>query len=282
MPIASSGPRASRSTTSDSSSSKKSTRTPNLLTHVNPYTKTEYRNEPAIAIVEILNENGIGQGYNPPSKFYADELDGLYNAWLKTNLLAGATAGSFASRLACRPTLSFHAYAATREPARLRDRYETEVRFFMDLESGFYQDMKIYLRELGVKQPLIGTADHGRIADRPSHALEGLSKLDVLDGHIYWNQYVGVGNVPMVNDPQHSTVVQLSRTAVAGKPYTVSETNHPFPNEYAGEGIPILAAYAGFQDWDMVVMYTFEPKKDPEWKLLCGRPFSTSHLIPCA
>ena len=34
----------------------------NLLTHVNPYTKTEYRNEPAIAIVEILNENGIGQG----------------------------------------------------------------------------------------------------------------------------------------------------------------------------------------------------------------------------
>jgi len=40
----------------------------NLLTHVNPYTRTEYRNEPAIAIVEILNENGIGQGYNPPSK----------------------------------------------------------------------------------------------------------------------------------------------------------------------------------------------------------------------
>ena len=34
----------------------------NLLTHVNPYTKTEYRKEPAIAIVEILNENGIGQG----------------------------------------------------------------------------------------------------------------------------------------------------------------------------------------------------------------------------
>ncbi|RPI12960.1 MAG: hypothetical protein EHM65_05530, partial [Acidobacteriales bacterium] len=27
-----------------------------ILTHVNPYTKTEYRNEPAVAIVEILNE----------------------------------------------------------------------------------------------------------------------------------------------------------------------------------------------------------------------------------
>ena len=59
--------------------------------------------------------------------------------------------------------------------------------------------------------------------------LTSLSKLDILDGHIYWNQYVGVGDVPMVNDPLHSTVVQLSRTAFAGKPFTVSETNHPFP-----------------------------------------------------
>src|SRR6185503_11451077 len=84
-------------------------------------------------------------------------------------------------------------------------------------------------------------------------------------------------NVPMVNDPSHSTVVQLSRTAFAGKPYTVSETNHPFPNEYASEGIPILAAYAALQDWDMVVMYTFEPKKDPAWKPYVGDPFDISH-----
>ena len=107
--------------------------------------------------------------------------------------------------------------------------------------------------------------------------LTSLSKLDALDGHIYWNQYVGVGDVPMVNDPLHSTVVQLSRTAFAGKPYTVSETNHPFPNEYASEGIPILAAYAGFQDWDMICMYTFEPKKDPAWKPYVGDPFDISH-----
>jgi hypothetical protein len=43
---------------------------------------------------------------------------------------------------------------------------------------------------------------------------------------------------------------------VAGKPYTVSEFNHPFPNEYACEGLPILAAYAAMQDWDGVFAYT--------------------------
>jgi hypothetical protein len=246
----------------------------NLLTHVNPYTKTEYRNEPAIAIVEILNENGIGQGYNPPSKFYADELDAIYNTWLKTNLTpeqlqklrdeAGVQSDALIPRL-----------RGNERATAPKDRYETEVRFFMNLENGFYQDMKSYLRDLGVKQPLIGTADHGH-SGPPWVMLTSLSKLDILDGHIYWNQYVGVGDVPMVNDPQHSTVVQLSRTAVAGKPFTVSETNHPFPNEYAGEGIPILAAYAGFQDWDMVILYTFEPKKDPEWKPYVGDPFDIS------
>ncbi len=246
----------------------------NLLTHLNPYTKTEYRNEPAIAIVEILNENGIGQGYNPPTKFYADELDGIYNTWLKANLTPDQLqklreeAGVQGDALIPRLPGSARATAP-------KDRYETEVRFFMDLENRFYQDMKTYLRDLGVKQPLIGTADHGH-SGPPWVMLTSLSKLDILDGHIYWNQYVGVGDVPMVNDPLHSTVVQLSRTAFAGKPYTVSETNHPFPNEYASEGIPIIAAYAGFQDWDMIIMYTFEPKKDPAWKPYVGDPFDIS------
>jgi hypothetical protein len=246
----------------------------NLLTHVNPYTKTEYRNEPGIAIVEILNENGIGQGYNPPTKFYADELDGLYNAWLKANLKPEELQ-KLREEAAVQGDALVPRLRGNERATAAKDRYETEVRFFMNLEDGFYQDFRNYLRDLGVRQPIIGTADHGH-SGPPWTTLTSLSKLDVLDGHIYWNQYVGVGDVPMVNDPQHSTVVQLSRTAVAGKPFTVSETNHPFPNEYAGEGIPILAAYAGFQDWDMIVMYTFEPKKDPAWKPYVGDPFDIS------
>jgi len=69
----------------------------------------------------------------------------------------------------------------------------------------------------------------------------------------------------MVDDPANATVVQLSRTPIAGKPYTVSEINHPFPNEYACEGFGILAAYAAFQDWDGVFLYTFEHKVPGAW-----------------
>ena len=80
----------------------------------------------------------------------------------------------------------------------------------------------------------------------------------------------------MVNDPFNSTVVELSRTALSGKPYTVSEVNHPYPNEWGSEGIPILAAYAGFQDWDGIFWYTFEPKLAPDWKAYVGDPFDIS------
>jgi hypothetical protein len=248
----------------------------NLLTHLNPYTKTEYRNEPAIAIVEILNENALYMGFRAPTPFYESELTGIYNEWLEKKLSpdalkeiresAGVAAGTPVPRLRGQETA-----------AAPKLRYETEMAFYMDMESRFYTDMSAYLRGLGVKVPITGTADHSHTSS-PYTMLASLAKLDILDGHVYWEHPSSPPpvNTPMVVDPVHSTIVQLSRTAVAGKPYTVSEVNHPFPNDWASEGIPILAAYAGFQDWDAVILYTFEPKKDPEWKPYVGDPFDIS------
>jgi hypothetical protein len=248
----------------------------NLLTHVNPYTGKAYRDEPAIAIVELLNENGIYLGYRAPTPYYDDELTGLYNKWLaqfpadvvkQLGSLAGVPEGAPIPRLKG-PEVA--------NATQLRYHYESE--FFRQLESGFYRDMRGYLvNDLHVRAPITGTADHSHTSS-PYLMLDSLAKLDVVDGHVYW-QHPGSPppvNTPMVNDPMHSTVVQLSRTAFAGKPYTVSETNHPFPNDWAAEGIPILAAYGALQDWDAIVMYTFEPKRDPNWKPYIGDPFDIS------
>lgn len=248
----------------------------NLLTHVNPYTKTAYRDEPAIAIVEILNENAIYLGFRAPTPYYDEELTALYNSWLAKNRTPEQLQHlrEQASVPEGAPIPRLKGQEASSAP---KERYQTEMAFFMDTENRFYQDMSGYLRGLGLKPPIIGTADHSH-ASSPYPMLASLSKLDVLDGHIYW-QHPGSPpptNTPMVNDPLHSTVVQLSRTAFAGKPYTVSETNHPFPNEWASEGIPIIAAYGGFQDWDAIVMYTFEPKRAPDWKPYVGDPFDIS------
>ena len=249
----------------------------NLLTHVNPYTKTEYRNEPAIAIVELLNENALYMGFRAPTPYYDEELTRIFNAWLQQNRtpeelkklreLSGVAEGAPIPRLKGQET-------AAAPP----ERYATEIAFYTAAETKFYLDMSGYLKQdLGVKSPITGTADHSHTSS-PYTMLASLSKLDIMDGHVYW-QHPGSPppvNTPMVDDPFNSTVVQLSRTAFAGMPYTVSETNHPFPNDWAAEGIPILAAYGSLQDWDAIILYTFEPKRDPKWKPYVGDPFDIS------
>jgi hypothetical protein len=250
----------------------------NLLTHVNPYTGLEYRNDPAIAIVEILNENALYMGFRAPTPFYEEELTKLYNDWLRQNVspevLQKIREQASVAGDAPVPRLKGQETAAAPNP-----RYATELAFYMDAESKFYLDMSAYLKTtLGVRVPITGTADHSHTSS-PYTMLRSLAKLDIVDGHVYW-QHPGSPppvNTPMVNDPLNSTVVQLSRTAFAGKPYTVSETNHPFPNDWASEGIPILAAYGSLQDWDAIIMYTFEPKRDAAWKPYVADPFDISH-----
>lgn len=248
-----------------------------LLTHVNPYTGTAYCDEPDVAIVEILNENGLYLGFRGPTPYYDDELTALYNTWLARNRtpeqLKKLRALASVAEGAPVPRLHFEEQATA-----ARERYETEMAFYMDAEDRFYEHMSGYLKgTLGVKCPIIGTADHSH-SSSPYPMLASLSRLGILDGHVYWEhpELPPPVNTPMVNDPLHSTVVQLSRTAFADKPYTVSETNHPFPNEWASEGIPILAAYGAFQDWDAIVIYTFEPKRSRDWKAYIGDPFDIS------
>lgn len=59
-----------------------------LLTHVNPYTGNAYVDEPAIAVIEINNENALWAMYRGGScdnmrAEYKDELQAKWNAWLK-------------------------------------------------------------------------------------------------------------------------------------------------------------------------------------------------------
>ena len=248
-----------------------------LLGHRNSYTGLAYTQDPAVALIEINNENALNIGYRAPSPFYAQELTGLYNKWLGghrtpeqiTALRQMAGAGSKADV----PLMIWHGQAATAPP----ERFLAEAEFYNDTQRDYFADMEDYLKHtLGSKSLVIATADH-------SHSNSGYPILmatkgrDVIDGHTYWEHPGDYSRKsPMVDDPFNSTAVELSRSAIAGKPYTVSEVNEPFPNDYAGEGIPILAAYGDLQDWDAIMWYTFEPKQDPLWKPYVGDPFDIS------
>lgn len=255
-----------------------------LLTHTNAFTGRPYADEPAVALVEFVNENSIVEAWMsgrlegtqtnrpsgtwhdiPPS--YAEDLARRFDEWLATNAApadvarwrteAGVAAGAPLTRLR-------KAQIAKASP----DRFRAEAAFYMALERSFHLGMARFLRdELKVKSLLAGNSDH-------NHGLSGypltssLALLDVVDGHVYWqhpryrNEGSGrrtgfdITNTPMTDRPERCTAVELSRTAVAGKPFTVSEVNHPFPSEYACEGVPLLAAFGALQDWDGIFWYT--------------------------
>ena len=251
-----------------------------LLTHTNAYTGHAYRDEPAVAVIEFVNENSLVEAWVqnrlvgtqttkstdtwhdiPPS--YAEDLTMKFNAWLPHHV-AMETLAKWRDASGRVPRLRKEQLANAD-----KERFETEAKFYMEIEHDFFYNMAMFLRrEVGAKSLLIGDSDHNHSISGYPH-VAALAQLDALDGHIYWQHphYLSdphskrrtgfsIPNTPMVDDPLHSTVVELSRTAIAGKPFTISEANHPFPAEYACEGLPILAAYAALQDWDGIFWYS--------------------------
>jgi hypothetical protein len=250
-----------------------------LLGHRNAYTGRRYTQDPGVALVEINNENALDIGFSAPSKFYRNELTELYNRWLRSHrtqeqrneLAAIASIGNARAQI---PLLRSIADAAKAPP----ERFYTEAEFYEETQRAYFDEMQNYLKQqLGLRSLVIATSDYNHASSGYPIVMAALGS-DVIDGHVYWQhpeeQYVRKS--PMVNEPFNSTVVNLSRSAVAGKPYTVSEINYPFPNDYSGEGIPVIAAYGLFQDWDAVFLYTFEPKPDQSWKSYVGDPFDIS------
>ena len=207
-----------------------------LLTHTNAYTGKEYRHEPAVALVEIINENSVIEGWLsgrlaggqkrpgddtwgpiPPS--YAEELTDLFNDWLTDHL-------SMEELAAIRKE-----GGSERVPRLLPSQFDkasglgfrSEARFYRDVERAFFARMKHLLKdELGVEPCVVGTADHNDSYAAYAHIQSNLM-FDVVDGHGYWEhpeigRVIRIKNTPMVNDPTDSTVTQFARTPVLGPP----------------------------------------------------------------
>src|SRR5206468_7837873 len=134
-------------------------------------------------------------------------------------------------------------------PARNRDLHQ----FYYETEQSFFDGMKGYLRDtVGVKSMMTGTAVFGLPlnADLASHQ-------DFVDEHLY-------PEYPFLTDTDgtlsHWTIPNRSFTrspgfllftwaslAVKGKPFTVTESDEAFPNDYAAEWLPWLTTFANFQ-----------------------------------
>ncbi|MBN2601873.1 MAG: T9SS type A sorting domain-containing protein [Candidatus Marinimicrobia bacterium] len=146
--------------------------------------------------------------------------------------------------------------------------------FYIELQNRFFDEMGTFLKdELGVRVPITGTNWNVGVGD-----LVTQSRLDYLDNHAYWDhpQFPNtpwsstdwkINNTSMLTSKSGGTISSLfGGIPVLGKPFTVSEYNHPFPNRFQSEGVLMAAAYAGFHDIDALLLFDYNGSSSDDWE----------------
>ncbi|WP_442891064.1 hypothetical protein [Congregicoccus parvus] len=143
------------------------------------------------------------------------------------------------------------------------------LQFLVETEQAYVDEMRRFLiDELGVRAPIVCTqANYGGIA-----GLVREQASDFIDAHCYWQHpdfggssgvwntgHYTINNTPQIGELSARWFGEfgaLAQLRVAGKPFTVTELDHPAPSDYAAEMYPFTATFAGLQDWDG--LYTFD------------------------
>lgn len=157
-------------------------------------------------------------------------------------------------------------FAETESPNRMLDR----MKFLAETEKAYFDDMRKFVqKDLGSKALVTGTIVFGPLG------LYAQSDMDFIDAHAYWqhprfpNRPWDSGDwlidqKPMTDYPEQATLFRLAAQRLRGKPYTVSEYNHPAPLDSQAECVPMIASFAAAQDWDGLWLYTYSHSSD-DW-----------------
>jgi hypothetical protein len=175
------------------------------------------------------------------------------------------TAGAAEGGLRPDQTLEARAIPLPAEPTTRQ--WADWIAFLAATDRAFAEEMRAFLRdELHVKAPIICS----QINFTGITAIDREQSMDFADTHVYWQHPVFGGgdwnranwtitNSPMLTvfGPRHfGELGNLAYLRVAGKPYSVSEYDHPATSDFVCEMYPELAIFACRQNWDAV--YAFD------------------------
>ena len=139
--------------------------------------------------------------------------------------------------------------------------------FLRELDYQYSREMTDYLKNtLKVKALVTDTqANYGGLFGQ----LRESEIADFVDVHAYWQHphfepghawspyHWTIENTPMVNNSEGGNFRRLNTLRTAGKPYTISEYDHPMPSEHLSEMFPMLGSFAAFQGWDALYQFCF-------------------------
>lgn len=195
----------------------------NLFGHRNEFTGTLWKDDPAIVLLNFLNESTLP-----------------------------VATGRMTPRVKAVVDAAWEKYAAEHRLLVTQENRETHfTQFLADSGMNFYRRLKKDLNDFGVRIPF---------SDQNFANTAGNTRalFDYVDTHFYWGhpQSLGAsGKLPSYTTSMSSVAVgaggirDVFFTRVMGKPMTVTEWNYCYPNPHNAEGPVLTAAYAALQGY---------------------------------
>ena len=211
-----------------------------IWSHVNPYTKLAYKDDPVIVLSEITNENDLfldAAGKSADyvhATYYENEFRQFFKEWLDKEGIADYDW----------------------ETCDLYRNDETMLRFKVCLTEKYYRVMRDHMKEIGVKIPITGSN-----WTKCNAHVKAQEEMDFTDSHHYYYDWKW-GNTErtcahrsITSSPQ--AFAGMSRMKVANKPFFVSEWDMPWPNSFRAEGVIYYAAVGALQGWGGFAIHTY-------------------------
>lgn len=236
-----------------------------LLTHRNPYTGNTYAEEPAVAFIEVNNENSLISNWHllpQLNNAHKGELIRQWKKWLVTQPDYKAKEGYNEDLMGIIQNYGSGSSETAKEMF-WSFLTETEMTYAREMTAYYKNDLKI--------KPLLceSQAYYSGVAGVTREA----EVSDFIDMHAYWEHpsFPGkswsgtnwlIRNSSMVSDKQGGTLLSFGQHRVAGKPLTISEYDHPAPSFFCAEMFPMLNSVSAFQDFDGIYHFTFDHPYD--------------------
>lgn len=248
-----------------------------LFSETNLYTGIALKDDPAVALIQIKNEDGVfwytQQDFQPSlkakveSQFYDwlitkyTTIENAYVAWENTTLPEDNTVGGRMGQ--------YKIWDATQDQTGGKQKRLTDqIEFYADVQRGFYGEIYEHYKDIGCQQLISGnnwkTASPTRLFDAERWTNE---VCDVMAANRYYHpDHIG-DNSGWRIEPNHQYVgssalrnphkFPINTKQVKGKPFIMSESGWNLPHKYQAEGPFLIASYMSLTGFD--AYYWFSP-----------------------
>jgi hypothetical protein len=251
--------------------------TVNMLNHKNPLTGLRYADDPALAFIELQNEDNIFwsaiEATLKQTPTYRALLCRKFSAWLAQKYQTqealalawqgeGLIQGENLAGQNIYPTPNHGLFSweyeqaiKNRQPVKLH--ILDKIAFLYEEQAKFYHRFEAAIRATGYRGTIVGSCWQAGTGISHLYNLYADYQIGIIDRH----NYFGGGEGHQLKPGKFDNSSMLAEVGaglygtglqqVSNRPFVLSEWMSLIPNEWTAESAPLLAAYGmGLQGWD--------------------------------